>query len=168
MDTEIITARLRMRRARAEDLEAVHALGSHWDVVKQTATWPWPPDRGFTETRVRPIAPEDGMGGPVFAGADLVGLMGVMTKDGRAELGYMFAPAHWGKGYATEMAAALIAHAWSRYDWPEIFAAALSENPASSRVLLKLGFSELAPGRGPSAARGDGDFPLRCFRLARP
>ncbi|MCB1349531.1 MAG: GNAT family N-acetyltransferase [Maritimibacter sp.] len=167
MDTEIVTARLRLRRSRPEDLDGLHALASHWDVVKQTATWPWPADRAFTARRATPMDPKLGMGGPVFAGDEIVGMIGVSAEHGPAELGYMFAPAHWGKGYATEIGRALLAHAWARYDWPEIHAGVLTANPASARVLLKLGFEEGAPSTGPSAAQG-GEFPTRTFRLARP
>lgn len=167
MDTEIVTERLRLRRTRPEDLDGLHALASHWDVVKQTATWPWPADRAFTARRAAPMDPGVGMGGPVFLGREIVGMIGVSADKGPAELGYMFAPAHWGRGYATEIARALIAHAWAAYDWPEIHADVLSANPASARVLLKLGFEEGAPSTGPSAAQG-GTFPTRTFRLARP
>lgn len=167
MDTEIVTERLTLRRTRLEDLDALHALASDFEVVKQTSTWPWPPDRTFTATRAVPMAPEIGMGGPVFAGDELVGMMGVSVADGTPGLGYMFARAHWGRGFATEMGQALIAHCWARYDWPEITAAVLSGNPASARVLLKLGFGEGPAGTGPSAAQG-GVFETRTFRLARP
>lgn len=167
METEIVTARLTLRRTRPEDLDALHALASDFEVVKQTATWPWPPDRAFTATRAVPMAPGVGMGGPVFAGEELVGMMGVSVTDDMPGLGYMFARAHWGRGYATEMGRALLAHAWARYDWPEIGAAVLADNPASARVLLKLGFEEGPGGTGPSAAQG-GMFATRTFRLLRP
>ena len=94
-------------------------------------------------------------------------LPGAAQQGGRAEIGYMFVRAHWGRGFATEIGRALLAHAWARYDWPEIHAGVLTANPASARVLLKLGFEEGAPSTGPSAAQG-GEFPTRTFRLARP
>ncbi|GKY87920.1 GNAT family N-acetyltransferase [Sinisalibacter aestuarii] len=167
MDTELRTARLVMRRTRPEDLDGLHALASDFEVVKQTSSWPWPADRAYTATRAEPMAPEIGMGGPVFAGDVLVGMMGATSAGGSPELGYMFAPAHWGRGYATEMGRALIAHCWARYDWPAIAADVLADNPASARVLLKLGFVEGPAGTGPSAAQG-GVFPTRTFRLVRP
>lgn len=167
MDTEITTARLTLRRARAEDLDGLHALGSDWELVRQTATWPWPANRAFTATRAQPIDPEIGLAGPVFAGREIVGMMGVTASGEGAELGYMFARAHWGQGYATEIAGAVIAHAWQVYDWPWIAADVFTANPASARVLEKLGFVERAAGLGACAARG-GSFPTRSFRLLRP
>lgn len=166
METEIVTDRLRLRRSRPGDLEAIHRLASDWDVVKQTATWPWPADRAFTATRVQPMPPETGMAGPVFAGNRVVGMMGVGLREGIAELGYMFARAHWGKGYATEIGRALIAHAWATYDWPAVEACVFEGNPGSARVLEKLGFVETGPCHGDCAARGE-RLPTRTFRLNR-
>lgn len=168
MDTEIATARLTLRRARAQDLDGLHGLGCDWELVKQTATWVWPANRAFTATRAQPIDPGIGIAGPVFAGHEMVGMMGLTASGGDgAELGYMFARAHWGKGYATEIGRALLAYAWRAYDWPWIDAVVFAANPASARVLEKLGFVEGAAGIGACAARG-GSFATRTFRLARP
>ena len=166
MDTEIVTERLRLRRSRPEDLEAMHALASDWEVVKQTATWPWPPDRAFTATRAKPMSPKSGMAGPVFAGRELVGMIGVTAADTGAELGYMFARAHWGRGFATEIGRALVAHAFATFDWRSITACVFDENPGSARVLEKLGFSETGRCSGPSAAQGRA-LPMRTFRRTR-
>lgn len=166
METEIVTARLRLRRARPEDLDALHALVSDWEVVKQTATWPWPPDRAFTETRAQPMPAGRGIGGPVFADGELVGMVGVNATDTCPQLGYMFARAQWGRGFASEIGRALIAHAFATYDWPSIGAGVFEENPASVRVLVKLGFDETGRCAGPSLAQGRA-LPMRIFRLER-
>ena len=163
MNAEIETDRLRLRPARPGDADGLHALVSEFEVVKMTATWPWPPDRAFTESRATPYDPAKGITGPVRLGGEIIGMAGVTE----AELGYMFAPAHWGRGYATEICAALVARAFAGYDWPEIRAGVLIDNPASARVLDKLGFVEAGAGEGPCAARG-ATLPLRRFRLARP
>lgn len=167
MAPEIVTDRLCLRPPRPEDIDGLHALASDWEVVKQTATWPWPPDRAFTATRAKPVAPARGMAGPVFAGDTLVGMMGVTVSDTGADLGYMFARAHWGKGFATEIGRALIARAFATYDWGAIEACVFDDNPASARVLLKLGFAETGPCAGVCAARG-ATLPTRTFRLVRP
>lgn len=168
MDSEIITERLRLRRSQPEDLDAIHALASDYEVVKQTATWPWPPDRAFTASRAKPMPAEDGMAGVVFAGTELVGMIGLHAVPDGAELGYMFARTQWGKGYATEIGRALLAHGWARYDWPEVRARVLIGNPGSERVLAKLGFVETGMTTGASAAQGETELPMRSFRLRRP
>ncbi len=165
-DPVLTTRRLRWRRSRPADLDAFHALVSDREMVKNTATWPWPPERAFTAARVAPFPLENGLVGLVFCGAELVGAMGVSAGGAGGEMGYMFARAHWGRGFATEIGRALLAEAFARYDWPVIEACAFEGNPASSRVLEKLGFTEIGRSVGPCAARGCA-LPMRCFRLAR-
>ncbi len=170
MDTEIRTERLTLRRAGPEDIDALHALVSDFDVVKMTASWPYPANRDFTATRSHPFDPALGMVGPVFLGADLIGMMGVdaTAPDAtRANMGYMFARAHWGNGYATEMGRALLSHGWQQYGWEAVSACVFDDNPASGRVLQKLGFVETGSCAGFCTARGS-DLPLKTYRLDRP
>ena len=56
------------------------------------------------------------------------------------EVGYFFAPAAWGKGYATELTLFCIALAKQQAGWPMLRAFAHPQNFASQRVLLKSGF----------------------------
>lgn len=56
------------------------------------------------------------------------------------ELGYWFAPAVWGRGYASELAAASIIEARDRLRLLELRAFARPENVGSGRVLEKAGF----------------------------
>lgn len=164
---EIVTERLTWRRAQPGNIDALHALVSDFEVVKQTASWPWPPDRAFTASRCTPFALEDGLVGLVFAGEALVGTMGIADESGHGDMGYMFARAHWGKGYATEMGRALIARAFERFDWSEIRACVFEGNPGSSRVLQKLGFAASGACAGRSAAR-NAELAITNYRLARP
>jgi RimJ/RimL family protein N-acetyltransferase len=61
----------------------------------------------------------------------------------RGVLGYLIRPDHWGRGIATEAIAAVIEFAFERMDPPlnRIEADHYTENPASGRVLEKLGFA---------------------------
>lgn len=167
MDTELTTARLMLRRARPSDLDAFHALVSDFAVVRNTGTWPFPADRAFTATRCAPLQTARGMAGPVFHQGALVGWIGLSVKEARPELGYMFARAHWGRGFATEIGRALIAHSWQTHDWAVIDACTFSDNPGSARVLEKLGFTEGPACEGDCKARG-GRFATRTFTLTRP
>jgi len=168
MDTEIRTKRLLLRRNRPSDLDAMHAIFADYDVARMTASWPFPPDRAFTASRCAPLAPEEGMAGIMFAGSEVVGGMGIHRMGDEIGMGYAIARPHWGKGYATEMGRALIAHCWANTPWDSINAAVLDDNPASMRVLEKLGFAEVGPTTCPSAARGPETYPARAFRLTRP
>ena len=56
-----------------------------------------------------------------------------------AELGYYVAVPHWGKGYAFEAAAAVVAYAFEVKHLNRVHAHHMSRNPASGRILQKLG-----------------------------
>lgn len=60
---------------------------------------------------------------------------------GQREIGWTFAEAHWGKGYATEAARAVIAHAFGpRLALPVLYAQTSTSNEASTRMMQRLGF----------------------------
>jgi RimJ/RimL family protein N-acetyltransferase len=56
------------------------------------------------------------------------------------EVLYFFDPACWGRGYATELVAASLRHAFRDLELPQVGAFATSDNLASIRVLEKSGF----------------------------
>jgi RimJ/RimL family protein N-acetyltransferase len=57
----------------------------------------------------------------------------------QAEIGFMFDPAHQGRGYATEASRALVAHAFEHYGVHRVYGRLEPRNEASARVLEKLG-----------------------------
>ncbi len=59
----------------------------------------------------------------------------------RAEIGYELAREHWGKGYATEAVAVVVAHGFEALGFNRIQAVVIPQNPSSRRVLEKLGFT---------------------------
>ena len=92
----------------------------------------------------------------ILAGGHPVGMVGVHRPDLQMpfEIGYWLRPAAWGQGYATEAAATLI-------DWMQrtegvraMVSGHFADNPASGRVLRKLGF--LPAGRHPVWCAGRG------------
>lgn len=62
--------------------------------------------------------------------------------DGWIDLGFRFAQPHWGKGLATEVAAAWVDAAFNRLRLDRLTAIVHPENAASLRVLVKLNFRE--------------------------
>jgi RimJ/RimL family protein N-acetyltransferase len=71
----------------------------------------------------------------------VIGSCGIAKLDGvNPEIGYWLGVAHWGQGYATEAARALIDHAFSELGHETLQAGARVSNPASRRVLEKCGF----------------------------
>jgi RimJ/RimL family protein N-acetyltransferase len=124
---------------------------------------------GFAEVRaaIDPFAehiPEDAgrrreyerrlVGHPGFLAAEereggaVVGWFQFQEPDGRPgerELGYRLRPDAWGKGYATEGAAALLGEAFSRPVIVRVYAHSLLDNPSSIRVMQKIGMAYVGP-----------------------
>lgn len=76
---------------------------------------------------------------------DPVGVVGFEPPDGvpgTAEVGYMVAPEEWGNGYATDALATLCEYAFGERRLHKLYAVAFETNPASRRVLEKVGFVE--------------------------
>lgn len=148
----INTARLLLREPEPSDRAAIIALFSSSEVNSYLGG---PRDRDELERTV-PDSPRRRAG---FFVVDLNGKMiGIVTLERRdqerpghlspnaeeAELGYMFLPAAWGSGYATEACAAVL-------DWFAGIAPAepvalctQTANSASMQVAAKLGFTEVA------------------------
>ena len=57
------------------------------------------------------------------------------------QVGYGLLKPHWGKGYATEMAEALLRHGFQTLNLPRIAGIATLPNVASQRVLEKIGLT---------------------------
>lgn len=85
---------------------------------------------------------------PTLVGS--VGFKGPPDKTGNVEIGYSVLPAHEGRGLATEMAAALLE--WAAAQGARLVHAEVGPaNPASVRVLEKLGFREAGAGHPPGS-----------------
>jgi len=67
------------------------------------------------------------------------GFKGNPDLSGAVDLGYGYLPGHWGRGYATEAAAALVDWAFA-HGAGRVTAETLRDNAASIRVLRKTGF----------------------------
>jgi [ribosomal protein S5]-alanine N-acetyltransferase len=142
------TPRLRLRPFQDADVDDVFALQSNAFVLRYWDSPPWT-DRGRAErflTVCRQMA-DVGTGArlAVDRAADgaFIGwcTLNDWNPDYRsASLGYCFAEAAWGHGYATEAAGALVRWAFQTLDLNRVQAEADTRNVASARVLEKLGF----------------------------
>lgn len=83
-----------------------------------------------------------------------------------AELGFTLAPAHHGKGYASEAAGAMVDALFAHTDVHRIAASIEPANVASMRVLEHLGFCEEGTSRCAERVRGDWVDDMR-FALLR-
>jgi RimJ/RimL family protein N-acetyltransferase len=82
-------------------------------------------------------------------------------------LGYWIGRPYWGRGYATEAIGALTAHSFAAFpDADVIGAGVFADNPASRRVLEKLGFHNAGGKETFSKSRGV-SVPTTDMRLTR-
>jgi RimJ/RimL family protein N-acetyltransferase len=85
----------------------------------------------------------------------LIGVMTLEDFDGVPQLGYWLAEPWWGKGFATEAGAAVLAHAFETRDIDRVASGVFKDNPASLNVQKKLGFKLAGNGSLWSPARGE-------------
>jgi [ribosomal protein S5]-alanine N-acetyltransferase len=71
-----------------------------------------------------------------------------------AELGYWFSERVWGKGFGTEAAFAIVEHAFALNGHTKLVACYHDDNPASGRILSKLGFLRVGAYSNFSKAQG--------------
>lgn len=163
------TPRLMLRPGWAEDAPALHAAIAHERVAMKLARLPWPYTRAHAEDWLATPQPHDAASLLVFddpGGAPrLVGGIGVSPHpDGSHELGYWFTPAAWGRGYATEAGRAVLEMARHALGLRRLVSGHFVDNPASGRVLAKLGFRPT--GREPRECLARGGS-VECMTLER-
>lgn len=138
------TERLTLRPAWAEDApELANAIG-HEAVVRNLARAPWPYSIEAAETfvadSISPAVPRFLMFEHRRGTIRLIGGIGLDAVKGEPhELGYWVTPDAWGRGYATEAGAAVL-RAAKAAGIRRVTAGHFIDNPASGRVLRKLGF----------------------------
>jgi RimJ/RimL family protein N-acetyltransferase len=153
------TPRLTLRPGWIEDAPALAQAIAHEAVVMRLAHVPWPYTVADAAAFVGLPLGRGEAACLVFAheGAvpRLVGGVGVHGAGDSFELGYWFTPAAWGRGYATEAGRAMLGMARHALGHRALGSGHQLDNPASGRVLRKLGFT--ATGRverRPCRARG--------------
>jgi RimJ/RimL family protein N-acetyltransferase len=100
----------------------------------------------------------------VFLDGALIGMVGLGGTPMSAA--YFIDPAHAGRGFATEAMQRMLSYAYGRFDLDAITADHFTDNPASGRVLQKLGFENIGIGMGESAARLE-PAPVVHYRLTK-
>lgn len=163
------TARLLLRPGWAEDAPALAAAIGDERIVRNLATAPWPyrlrDAEAFLAQPRDPVLPSFLIFERTEAEPRLLGSCGLGRRpSGGVELGYWVARAFWGRGIATEAGTALIEIARA-LRLPRLQASHFLDNPASGRVLEKLGFEPVgitAPRL--SCARGK-EAPAKLMRL---
>ncbi|HEY5449121.1 MAG TPA: GNAT family N-acetyltransferase [Polyangia bacterium] len=175
---EIRTARLRIRSWRDDDFEAYAAMNADPRVMEF-----FPGVLSREESRERfargsARLAERGYGlwpVEVIGGSPFIGICGLAGPDFTAhftpavEIGWRLAAEHWGQGYATEAARAVLAFGFEKVGLPEIVSFTTAANVRSRRVMEKLGLQR-SPGDDflhPLIAEGHPLRPHVLYRLRR-
>jgi RimJ/RimL family protein N-acetyltransferase len=145
---EIETERLRLRPLAVGDLDAWHRqVFSDPEVTRYLPVRNPIPREDAVERLASQVASWQDRGFGVWAVIErasnqLVGHSGFVTPEAsdRVELIYALGRDWWGRGFATEGAAACLRHGFEVLNFSEIVALAFPENEPSIHVMRKLGF----------------------------
>jgi len=150
------TARFLLRPFTLADADDVTRIVSDRELAATTLNIPHPYEPGMAAAWIATHA--DGLhrqSPVVFAvtrrdGDELVGAIGLSleAEHHRAELGYWVARAAWGQGVCTEAARAVLQYGFGVLGLERIFAHHFAGNPASGRVMQKLGMRHEGTLRG--------------------
>lgn len=142
----LTTARLLLTSFRARDAERVEYLAGEEAVARTTSNIPHPYPNGAATQWIATHEPAFQAGaGVVFAvrmlDDSVIGCVSldIDPKHERGELGYWMGRAYWGNGYMTEAARACVEFGLRELGLQKITARYLAFNPASGRVMEKIG-----------------------------
>ena len=151
MRDEIKTDRLILRPIGDRDAQNISTLAGDIDIARMTSTIPYPYPlisadffimtnrenrrRGLCYNYAVTLRDND----------QLMGVVGVFRRgeDTALELGYWIGKPYWNQGYTTEACSAVLREAQQSLGVTRIVAGVFVDNPASLKVLRKLGFKSL-------------------------
>lgn len=163
------TERLLLRPGWAEDAPALAKAIADEGIVRNLANAPWPygvaEARAYLEKPQDPVLPTFLLFKRTDGAPELVGGAGFGRKpNGAVEIGYWIARAHWGNGYAYEAGKQLIEIART-IGLRQLEAGHFIDNPASGRVLEKLGFVPTGRTAARHSCARNAIAPCRLFTL---
>jgi RimJ/RimL family protein N-acetyltransferase len=131
-----------------------------FEVARNMSRVPYPYTRAHAEEFVQLSAQQHLVGSDYHfaitlkSDETLLGGCGLHKSDGAFELGYWIGKRFWGNGFATEAARALVNFAFHTLDAARLVAGWFHDNPASGRVLSKLGCTPSGVEQRDCLARG--------------
>jgi len=147
MGPRLETNRLILRLFEPSDAKTVQSLAGDENVARTTLSIPHPYPDGAAEAWIERIRGAF-QSGDIFSFAAveketemLIGCVSlrVAKSEKQAELAYWIGRPFWGQGYATEAARKVVKFGFDGLNLNRIFAAAMKNNPASYRVMHKIG-----------------------------
>ncbi|WP_262691859.1 GNAT family N-acetyltransferase [Kordiimonas aestuarii] len=154
---------IELRPIADEDIEAYFHLMNDESVAIMAGTVPHPVTLEWARERIVTRRKQEEEGAlaqrGLFRDGELVGDVSYFFRDGDIEIGYAIGKAHRGQGLATIAARLGVELVRDHGLVGPIHAGYAQDNPASGRVLEKVGFIHTGEGMGTSMGRG-GDMPL--------
>jgi [ribosomal protein S5]-alanine N-acetyltransferase len=144
----IRTDRLHLRPSSGADADRAFEIHSDWEVTRMLAVASFPPDREeigrWFDAHEREWRDGEAYRFAVEIDGRVIGLVDLDSfSGGAATLGYWLERSSWGRGYACEAARAVTRFGFDDLGLSTIGAGRADDNPASGRVLRKLGFVPL-------------------------
>lgn len=146
----ITTNRLVLRLFQKSDAEDVTKLCNNYNIYKNTLYLPYPYSiedaiswiehhlDNFNANKSFEFAITDKSTGELFGAIALSN----NQQFNHGEIAYWIGEEFWGKGYATEAAQAILQFAFDEKQYHKVFARYFNSNPASGRVIQKLGMKQ--------------------------
>lgn len=146
----ITTERLVLRLFQETDAPAVTRMCNNYNLYKSTLNLPYPysiedalgwialHQDNFNADRFYEFAVTDKASGELYGAVALSN----NQRFSNGEIAYWIGEEYWGKGYATEAAQAVIDFAFEVKGFHKVFARYFQSNPASGKVMQKMGMKE--------------------------
>ncbi|MDW8316579.1 MAG: GNAT family N-acetyltransferase [Anaerolineae bacterium] len=143
----LTTRRLVLRPFQLADAADVQRLAGDWAIADTTLHIPHPYPNGAAEEWILRYRRDADLGGSVTLAITMRtngALVGAISLDldrryDRAEMGYWIGRPYWGQGFCTEAALALVRYGFEQLGLNRIYAFHFTRNPASGRVMQKIG-----------------------------
>jgi RimJ/RimL family protein N-acetyltransferase len=162
------TERLMLRKPTLADVKAIARLANDRRIAENTRRLPHPYSQDHAIAFVRAMAAEPRE--TVFLienNYTPIGVAGIDWREPEApELGYWLGVEHWGQGFGTEAARAVIDYTFEEFEVEHLISGARVTNPTSRNILEKCGFQW----SGVELHRFEAlrsSTPVDCFRLSR-
>ncbi|MEM7242499.1 MAG: GNAT family N-acetyltransferase [Pseudomonadota bacterium] len=148
------TKRLLLRAFSEQDIPDLQRIAGQEHVARQlfAVTVPWDAERVSQWIKASQFKGELGFRLAIMHQDRMIGAVG-LSGNPKPTLMYFLGKDYWGQGFATEAAASILDYAFAQFECSEIHADHFHDNPASGRVLRKLGFAKIGEDMGNSAAR---------------
>lgn len=142
----LTTARLMLRQFVLQDAPVIQRLAGAPEVAAGTFI-PHPYENGMAEEWITRQQAEYAEGKAIIFAItsattqELIGSIGLMLNQvhRHAQLGYWIGVPYWGQGYCTEAGRAVLRFGFHELDLHRIWAPHFKRNPASGRVMQKIG-----------------------------